>query len=95
MPELEELVAQMRRLGVRKYRQADGLEIELVTESEASDIHPPPVDGVDPGSPAVNEDLLLQERIRNGKCVKCGNAKPEGLVPGHCRPCGKLVIRGN
>lgn len=95
MSELHELVAAMRTLGVVRLRKDDEgniLEVELAPPAEASEpVPPPPGDDADDVGPVFSPTMLATE----GKCVRCGKVPAAGLVPGHCRPCGKLTANGN
>ncbi len=91
MSKLDELVREMRTLGVLRLRM-DGesiAEIELAEESGGGDR--PPSDATGDRDPAFDPILAASE----GKCIRCGAAKQAGIVPGHCRPCGKLTANGN
>lgn len=91
MSKLEELVATMRKLGVTRLRMdgEDICEVELSPTQESPDLSPPSADDGDAG-PTFDPAFLAAE----GKCVRCKKLPAEGLVPGHCRKCGKLTVAG-
>ena len=99
MSELQELVSMMRGLGVpRLVRNASGkiLEVELASSAEPDASYPPSAVGHDVG-PNSDEPEYTARSLPSGEpaCVRCGKAPPAGLVPGHCRACGKIAAHGN
>lgn len=92
MSKLEELVATMRKLGVTRLRMEgeNVCEVELSPTQESPDLSPPS-DGDGDVDPKFDPTILALE----GKCVRCKKLPAEGLVPGHCRKCGKLTANGN
>lgn len=93
MAKLDELVREMRALGVTRLRmEGENIaEIELAQESGGGD-RTPPSDATDDVDPNYFDVTLA---AAEGKCVRCGKLPQDGLVPGHCRPCGKLAASGN
>lgn len=93
MSKLDELVRQMRVLGVTRLRmEGDNIaEIELAHESGGGD-RIPPSDATNDTDPNYFDVTLAQAE---GKCIRCGKVAQDGLVPGHCRPCGKMTASGN
>lgn len=92
MSKLEELVATMRKLGVTRLRM-DGesiCEVELSPTQESPEPIPPS-DGDGDVDPTFDPAILAAE----GRCVRCKKLPAEGLVPGHCRKCGKMTANGN
>ena len=99
MLKLRGLVATMQELGVIRLRM-DGeniLEVELAPPAGADASYPPSATArdVDPttAEPEEHKPVLLP----SGKpaCVRCKVLPPAGLVPGHCRACGKIAAYGN
>ena len=91
MSKLEELVATMRKLGVTRLRM-DGesiCEVELSPTQESPEPIPPSAGDGDVDPPFTPAMLATE-----GKCVRCKKLPAEGLVPGHCRQCGKLAVAG-